>query len=85
VIRTQRRDELKTQLAASGIGTQIHYPLPVHLQPAYEGLVIRLDWLRRTEEAAKTVLSLPMYPELKEEQVQFVGKAIVERLIDFGG
>jgi len=85
VIRTQWRDELKTQLAASGIGTQIHYPLPVHLQPAYEGLVIRLDSLRRTEEAAKTVLSLPMYPELKEEQVQFVGNAIVERLIDFGG
>jgi dTDP-4-amino-4,6-dideoxygalactose transaminase len=80
VIRTPGRDELKTELAASGIGTQIHYPLPVHLQPAYEGRIIRLDSLQGAEEAARTVLSLPMYPELKEEQVQFVGKTVVQRL-----
>jgi dTDP-4-amino-4,6-dideoxygalactose transaminase len=63
VIRSAKRDALRAALCAQGVGTAIHYPRPVHLQPAYRGRV-QHGSLLRTEEAVKEILSLPMYPEL---------------------
>jgi dTDP-4-amino-4,6-dideoxygalactose transaminase len=75
VIRHPDRDRLKARLQAKGTGTNIHYPVPVHLQPAYAGRgAIDPDGLATTEAVAREVLSLPMYPELND--------ATVARIID---
>jgi dTDP-4-amino-4,6-dideoxygalactose transaminase len=72
VVRSQRRDELRSALAARGIGTGLHYATPVHLQPAYLDLAAGPGSLPETERAAGEVLSLPMYPELTEGEVDLV-------------
>ncbi|HVM78965.1 MAG TPA: DegT/DnrJ/EryC1/StrS family aminotransferase [Stellaceae bacterium] len=70
VLRSRKRDALQRALAARGIGTNIHYPVPVHLQPAYAGrLAIGPAGLAETERAAAEVLSLPMFPQLTEDQI----------------
>jgi dTDP-4-amino-4,6-dideoxygalactose transaminase len=77
VIRTKNRDSLRAYLRERGIGTLIHYPVPVHQQPAYAARLSGRIPLPRTEEAAKQILSLPMYPELTTDQVQTVTREIV--------
>jgi dTDP-4-amino-4,6-dideoxygalactose transaminase len=72
VIRVDRRDEVWQGLRERGIGAGIHYPIPLHLQPAYEYLGYERGDLPLTEQAAEQVLSLPLYPELSEEQRQEV-------------
>jgi len=72
VIRTERRDELKAHLQQKGIGTAIHYPVPIHLQPAYGFLGHSAGDFPCAEHAAATILSLPMYPELTERQIRYV-------------
>jgi dTDP-4-amino-4,6-dideoxygalactose transaminase len=65
VVRSPARDALRDGLARRGIGTNIHYPVPVHLQPAYRGrLAIGPSGLGESERAAREVLSLPLYPQL---------------------
>lgn len=64
VVRSPRRDELRAHLKAGGIDSLIHYPVPVHLQPAYRDRLRGADRLPHTEAAAREVLSLPMYPGL---------------------
>lgn len=76
VIRHPRRDQLAAYLRERGIGTGIHYPVPIHLQPAYAGRVNLDGSLPETERAAREVLSLPMYPELTGDQVRRVADAI---------
>lgn len=76
VVRTARRDALREHLRQSGIGALIHYPVPVHLQPAYRDRVMRAESLATTEAAAREVLSLPMYPELRRDQVERVCAAV---------
>ena len=77
VIRTEYRDALQRALRERGIGTNIHYPVPVHLQPAYQGrLALGSSGLPETERAAREVLSLPMFPQLTEDQVGRVIAAI---------
>ena len=76
VVRSRQRDALQAHLRAQGIGTLIHYPVPVHLQPAYAGRVGAGQGLRETEAAANEVLSLPIYPELKSEDAARVAEAI---------
>ena len=67
VIRLAERDALRNRLRAAGIGTGIHYPLPVHQQPAYQGrLACGPSGLGVTERAAPQILSLPMYPQLSD-------------------
>ena len=78
VIRTPRRDTLKTYLREIGIGTLIHYPVPVHRQPAYAGRSLGEEHLPNTENIAGQILSLPMYPELREEQALIVAEEIRE-------
>ena len=75
VVRSAKRDELQAFLKARDIGTLVHYPVPVHLQPAYQGRINGRP-LPETERAAREILSLPMYPELNDADVQHVIKSI---------
>jgi dTDP-4-amino-4,6-dideoxygalactose transaminase len=72
VIRSSERDELQSFLKSRGVGALIHYPVPVHLQPAYQSRLSGSDKLPETERAAREVLSLPIYPELDDSQLQKV-------------
>lgn len=76
VIRSGNRKELQAYLDKAGIGTSIHYPKPVHLQPAYNSRYARKN-LVKSEIAANEVLSLPIYPELSEDAVFKVALAIL--------
>ena len=76
VIRTKERDRLRKHLDDRGILTGIHYPIPLHLQPAYRYLGRGEGSYPVTERTAQEVLSLPMYPELKREDVETVVREI---------
>lgn len=76
VVRSSERDQLQTFLKAQNVGALVHYPVPVHLQPAYRGPLGGSDSLPETERAAREVLSLPMYPELSETELQTVIGAV---------
>jgi dTDP-4-amino-4,6-dideoxygalactose transaminase len=75
-IRAPRRDELQAYLKEQGIGTMIYYPVPLHRLPLYAGLGQGAGSLPASEQAAGEVLSLPMYPELTEEQIGKVAATI---------
>jgi dTDP-4-amino-4,6-dideoxygalactose transaminase len=77
VVRHPRRDDLRAFLHERGIGTLVHYPVPVHLQPAYHDLGYAAGDLPVTESAAREVLSLPMYPELRDGEVAVVSEALL--------
>jgi len=78
VIRTDERDGLAEHLARHGIGTAVHYPVPVHLQPGYlDRVAIGPGGLPVTEALARQVLSLPMHPALLDEEVQEIGETIL--------
>ena len=72
VIRTKYRDELIDYLSQNGIGTIIHYPIPPHLAEAYQGLGHKVGDFPITEEYANTVLSIPMYTGMKEDEQKYV-------------
>lgn len=72
VIRCDRRDELEAYLNENGIGTVKHYPIPIHLQKAYEGLGIAEGELPIAEEISKTVISIPMYYGMTDEEIDYV-------------
>mgnify|MGYP001100758507 CR=1 FL=1 len=73
VIRTSQRDELKAWLEQKGVQCGVHYPIPIHLQPAYRKLFeYNGEEFPRSELLSKTVLSLPMYPELQEEEIAYI-------------
>ncbi len=81
VVATEQRESLRHFLTAAGIGTDIHYPLPAHLQPAYAsgpGTVrpYGMGVLPHTERLARRVLSLPLYPELTQDEAEQVATAI---------
>jgi len=78
VIRARRRDELREFLASRQIGSEIYYPLPLHLQPAFAYLGYKAGDLPESERAAKEVLALPMYPELTEPEQQWVVENIAQ-------
>lgn len=72
VVRAPRRDALREHLTAQGIGTGVHYPIPCHLQVGGADLGWRKGSLPNTERLAEEVLSLPMYPEMTDAQVESV-------------
>lgn len=78
VIRTNNRDEMRAYLWEHGIATGIHYPIPIHLQPAYRDLGYKEGDLPVTEQYANQVLSLPMYPELSADMVEYVAGTVIE-------
>lgn len=80
VIRVEERDELQTYLDDRGIATGIHYPIPIHLQPAYQALGYTPGDFPITERYTRQILSLPMYPELSTTSIKYVADAIK----DFG-
>jgi len=79
VIRSEERDQLRTYLSKFNIGTGIHYPIPLHLQKAYSRLRYREGDFPVSERAARQVLSLPMYPQMKAEQQ----REVADRIISF--
>jgi dTDP-4-amino-4,6-dideoxygalactose transaminase len=76
VIRTRYREELRSFLFQKGIGTTVHYPIPPHLQGAYDSMSFEKGDFPVSEKLAETVLSLPMWPGLEEDQVNWVVKQI---------
>jgi len=77
VVRTNDRSALQRHLAEAGVATSIHYPLPLHLQPAFRDLGYHAGELPNIEAATGQILSLPMFPELTQEQVEWVAAAIL--------
>ncbi len=76
VVRHPRRDELKAHLDANGVGCALHYPLPLHLQKCYANLGHKVGDFPVSEKAASQCLSLPIYPELTEAQIQRVAEVV---------
>jgi dTDP-4-amino-4,6-dideoxygalactose transaminase len=84
VVRVPDRQEMQDTLKSAGIGTGIHYPVPLHLQQAYRGLGYRRGDFPVTESVAGEILSLPMYPQLRNNQQSKVVNTLKEYLISFG-
>jgi len=78
IIQTDRRDELKAFLADKGVDTKVHYPIPIHYQEAAKYLGYKKGDFPVTEKQAETILSLPIYPELIDEQVNYIADSVVE-------
>ena len=78
VIRAGRRDGLRKFLADRKIGTEIYYPLPLHLQPVFADLGLKAGDLPVAEQAAQEVLALPMFPELTDSEIRWVVESIAE-------
>lgn len=77
-IAARKRDELRSYLKQREIGTTIYYPLPLHLQPVFKNMGHKAGDFPNAEQAAESVLSLPMFPELTEEEVGRIVGAVIE-------
>lgn len=78
ILRVKNREQLQKYLSDHNIGTGLHYPIPLHLQEAYKHLGYEKESYPITEKVSAEILSLPMFPGLKEEQIQTVVKVIIE-------
>jgi dTDP-4-amino-4,6-dideoxygalactose transaminase len=78
VVRAERRDELRAFLAERKIGTEIYYPIPIHMQPCFGYLGYQEGSLPESERASREVLALPMFPELTEDEQKWVVESIAE-------
>lgn len=77
VIKSQARDDLRRSLRNRGIATAVHYPEPIHLQPAYKGrALLSPEGLVNTEQVSRMILSLPVHPHLQDEEVDAVIEAV---------
>jgi dTDP-4-amino-4,6-dideoxygalactose transaminase len=84
VVQARRRDALADALRSRGVPTGLHYPVPLHRQPAFSDAGLEAEPLPETERAAATCLSLPMHPHLTEAQVERVAEAVREAAEDVG-
>ena len=80
-IRTPRRDRVKNFLASCGISSAVYYPTPIHLQPIYKPLGYHAGDFPETERASAEVLSIPIYPELKDAQQDRIVEALTDALM----
>jgi dTDP-4-amino-4,6-dideoxygalactose transaminase len=78
VIRSEKRDKLREALQTKGVGTEIYYPVPLHLQECFSYLGHKAEAFPESERAAKETLALPIYPELSDQQAQYVVQCIAE-------
>ena len=78
MIRAAQRDELQLFLKANGIETIVHYPIPIHLQPAARYLGYEPGSFPITEKLSREILSLPLYPGFLQEEQQYVVDKIIE-------
>jgi dTDP-4-amino-4,6-dideoxygalactose transaminase len=78
VIRAGRRDQIKAALQERGVGVEIYYPVPLHLQECFAYLRLKAGAFPESESAAKETLALPIYPELSDEQARYVVQCIAE-------
>jgi dTDP-4-amino-4,6-dideoxygalactose transaminase len=78
VLESENRKAFRSFLKDAGVGTAIHYPMPVHKQPAYLGRIRGFDHLPCTENLYQKIVSLPMYPELTDHQVEIICKTIIK-------
>lgn len=78
VIRVKEREKLRNFLSQQGVGTGIHYKIPAHRQPACKNFGINSNHLPETEKACEEILSLPMYPELTNDQTSYVAEKVAE-------
>jgi dTDP-4-amino-4,6-dideoxygalactose transaminase len=78
VIRTKRRDELKSALQKKGVSTEIYYPVPMHLQECFAYLGHKAGAFPQSEQAANETLALPIYPELTQQQADYVVQSVSE-------
>ncbi len=85
VIQTDNRDQMQSYLLDRGIGTLIHYPIPAHRQKAYQYLDYAENSLPTTERVTKRILSLPLFPELEDGQIDYVIETIREFCETSGG
>jgi dTDP-4-amino-4,6-dideoxygalactose transaminase len=76
VIQAEKRDKLREYLEQESISTGLHYPVPLHLQPCFANLGYKIGAFPNAEKSANMILSLPMYPELSDEQIEFVADKI---------
>ncbi|MFA6551731.1 MAG: DegT/DnrJ/EryC1/StrS family aminotransferase [Patescibacteria group bacterium] len=77
VIRANRRDALAKYLQDKGISVLIHYPIPIHLQPAYKDLGYKTGDFPAAEKAAQEILSLPVCPQIKEKEIKYIAQNII--------
>lgn len=77
VIRASKRDELQKYLKEKEISTIVHYPIPIHLQPCYKELGYKKGDFPEAEKASREILSLPIFPELKEEEIKYISQSII--------
>ena len=77
-VRVQERDEIRRHLQERGVGSAVHYPVPIHLQEACRNLLYKEGAFPIAESLAEQFLSLPMFPELTEEQIQYVACCVGE-------
>ena len=78
VIRVKNRQSFMDYMDAKGIKTLIHYPYPIHLQEAYTGLGFESGSLPVTEKLASEIVSLPIYPELKDSEVDYIIETVLK-------
>ncbi len=83
VVRVAAREAVRERLAGLGVATEVYYPLPLHLQECFRHLGYREGDLPRAEAAARESLALPIYPELSEEQIEYVVECLAEALTQY--
>jgi dTDP-4-amino-4,6-dideoxygalactose transaminase len=78
VVYVDDRDAVRARLGERGVQTGIHYPVPIHLQKPYQTLGYRAGDLPHAESACKRVISMPLYPEMSDEQARYTGEMLRE-------
>ena len=80
MIRVPNRDAVREHLTKAGVGCAVYYPLPLHQQECFIKMGAGGGTLAESEKASKEVLALPIYPELREEEIKYVAKTVLEAL-----